>query len=193
MSRAEHLEAGRAGAGAADGHVACSMTSTRLRRLRHTHGPGALDSILELAGGVRSPDELEDVGKRQLTELLGHRAFHEALAEAVDDESRDPVTLALIDIDDFKQSNDDHGGHPVGDEALKSVANALRATVRDPDRLFRIGGEGVALLLPGLSAAKPWRSPSACGRPCRSARSGFRCASRSGSPRTQTTRAIAAG
>ena len=103
------------------------------------------------------------------------------------------MTLALIDIDDFKQSNDDHGGHPVGDEALKSVANALRATVRDPDRLFRIGGEGVALLLPGLSAAKPWRSPSACGRPCRSARSGFRCASRSGSPRTQTTRVIAAG
>jgi diguanylate cyclase (GGDEF)-like protein len=132
MSSAEHLEAGRAGAGAADGHVACSMTSTRLRRLRHTHGPAALDSILELAGGLRSPDELEDVGTRQLTELLGHRAFHEALAEAVDDESRDPVTLALIDIDDFKQSNDDHGGHPVGDEALKSVANALRATVRDP-------------------------------------------------------------
>jgi hypothetical protein len=110
MSSAEHLEAGRAGAGAADGHVACSMTSTRLRRLRHTHGQAALDSILELAGGVRSPDELEDVGTRQLTELLGHRAFHEALAEAVDDESRDPVTLALIDIDDFKQSNDDHGG-----------------------------------------------------------------------------------
>jgi hypothetical protein len=59
MSSAEHLEAGRAGAGAADGHVACSMTSTRLHRLRHTHGQAALDSILELAGGVRSPDELE--------------------------------------------------------------------------------------------------------------------------------------
>ena len=83
------------------------------------------------------------------------------------------MTLALIDIDDFKQSNDDHGGQ-VGDETLKSVANALRANVRDPDRLFRIGGEEFALLLAGLStgdavavAERLRQAVSECPCPCR--------------------------
>jgi diguanylate cyclase (GGDEF)-like protein len=60
-------------------------------------------------------------------------------------------TLATIDIDDFKQVNDSHG-HPVGDEALCHVAEALRANVRGEDRVFRVGGEEFAVLLPGLSA-----------------------------------------
>jgi diguanylate cyclase (GGDEF)-like protein len=83
-----------------------------------------------------------------LTGLLGHRAFHEALGGAFDG---DRFTLATIDIDDFKLVNDSHG-HPVGDEALCHVAEALRANVRGEDRVFRVGGEEFAVLMPGLSA-----------------------------------------
>jgi diguanylate cyclase (GGDEF)-like protein len=66
----------------------------------------------------------------------------------------DPVrfTLATIDIDDFKAIND-RFGHPVGDEALVRVADALRASIREQDAVFRVGGEEFAVLLPGLSAA----------------------------------------
>jgi diguanylate cyclase (GGDEF)-like protein len=84
-----------------------------------------------------------------LTGLLGHRAFHEALGGALESER---FTLATIDIDDFKRVNDSHG-HPVGDEALCHVAEALRANVRGEDRVFRVGGEEFAVLMPGLAAA----------------------------------------
>jgi diguanylate cyclase (GGDEF)-like protein len=59
--------------------------------------------------------------------------------------------LATIDIDDFKAIND-RFGHPTGDEALVRVADALRASIREQDAVFRVGGEEFAVLLPGLSA-----------------------------------------
>ena len=85
-----------------------------------------------------------------LTGLLGHRAFHEALGGAIEHPGAE-FTLATIDIDDFKLVNDSHG-HPVGDEALRRVADALRASVRDVDAVFRVGGEEFAVLIPGLNA-----------------------------------------
>jgi diguanylate cyclase (GGDEF)-like protein len=89
---------------------------------------------------------------RDLTRLLGHRAFQEALDERLRVDGPDPTfTLATIDIDDFKLVNDAHG-HPAGDEALCHVADALRRSVRDQDTVFRVGGEEFAVLLPGLVA-----------------------------------------
>jgi diguanylate cyclase (GGDEF)-like protein/putative nucleotidyltransferase with HDIG domain len=87
-----------------------------------------------------------------LTGLLGHRAFHEAL-ETLLEPGKGPFTLASIDIDDFKLINDLHG-HPVGDEALRRVAEALRRSVDEHDSVFRVGGEEFAVLLPGRSATE---------------------------------------
>jgi diguanylate cyclase (GGDEF)-like protein/putative nucleotidyltransferase with HDIG domain len=84
-----------------------------------------------------------------LTGLLGHRAFHEALEIQLDREK--PFTLATIDIDDFKLINDLHG-HPIGDEALRRVAEALRRGAGEHDSVFRVGGEEFAVLLPGRTA-----------------------------------------
>jgi diguanylate cyclase (GGDEF)-like protein len=86
-----------------------------------------------------------------LTGLLGHRAFHEAIGDGLAGGPAYRFTLAMIDIDDFKQINDAHG-HPVGDEALRLVAEALQRSVREDDRVFRVGGEEFAVVLPGMSA-----------------------------------------
>jgi diguanylate cyclase (GGDEF)-like protein len=87
-----------------------------------------------------------------LTGLLGHRAFHEELKARLRGSTATGVfTLATIDIDDFKLVNDLHG-HPVGDQALRQVADALRDSVREQDLVFRVGGEEFAVLLPGLTA-----------------------------------------
>jgi diguanylate cyclase (GGDEF)-like protein len=60
--------------------------------------------------------------------------------------TRNPVALALVDIDHFKTVNDTHG-HLVGDRVLKSIAEALTSRSRDYDRVGRFGGEEFVLLL----------------------------------------------
>ena len=122
-------------------------------------------ALLDLLGGVVAQastalDNAELLEKMShqarhdnLTGLLGHRAFQEALDERLGaGATGSAITLAAIDIDDFKLVNDEHG-HPMGDEALCHVAEALRGAVRDQDNVFRVGGEEFAVLLPGVSAA----------------------------------------
>jgi diguanylate cyclase (GGDEF)-like protein len=82
-----------------------------------------------------------------LTGLGNHRHFHERLQRelvAADEEST-PITLCLVDIDDFKRINDGFG-HPAGDRVLSQVASRLR----QGGEAFRLGGDEFALLLPGL-------------------------------------------
>jgi diguanylate cyclase (GGDEF)-like protein len=60
--------------------------------------------------------------------------------------NRNPVAVALVDIDHFKIVNDTHG-HLVGDRVLKAIAKALTSQSRDYDRAGRFGGEEFVLLL----------------------------------------------
>lgn len=57
------------------------------------------------------------------------------------------VALAMCDVDYFKRFNDSHG-HVAGDEKLREVAQTLRDTLREADRVYRYGGEEFVVLLP---------------------------------------------
>ncbi|WP_321409883.1 GGDEF domain-containing protein [Tolumonas auensis] len=59
-------------------------------------------------------------------------------------------SVAMIDIDFFKKTNDDYG-HPVGDAVLKEVADRLRQNIRHHDILARYGGEEFIVVLPGTN------------------------------------------
>jgi len=81
-----------------------------------------------------------------LTGLGNRRHFLERLERALDEAeaARAPLTLCLIDVDDFKSVND-RFGHPVGDRVLVQVGSCLRRG----GEAFRVGGDEFALILPG--------------------------------------------
>jgi diguanylate cyclase (GGDEF)-like protein len=69
-------------------------------------------------------------------------------AEAVRCErSGRPFSLVMIDVDDFKAINDQHG-HACGDEVLRRIAGVLLSALRAQDTVARWGGEEFLLLLP---------------------------------------------
>ncbi|MHA7878653.1 MAG: diguanylate cyclase [Saccharospirillum sp.] len=78
-----------------------------------------------------------------LTGLRNRRNFYHSLGEAIKRSQRqqEPLALALIDLDYFKQIND-HWGHPYGDDVLKQFAEIMNeAWKRSTDSVFRLGGE----------------------------------------------------
>jgi diguanylate cyclase (GGDEF)-like protein len=84
-----------------------------------------------------------------LTGLRNALGFREALAaeHARATRYRRPLTLAYLDLDDFKTVNDTRG-HAVGDQVLRDVADALSRAVRRTDVVGRLGGDEFAALLP---------------------------------------------
>lgn len=85
-----------------------------------------------------------------LTEIPNRRAFDAALERQFNQGKRtkSPLSLLLMDIDNFKMFND-HYGHPVGDDCLRRVAAALVSqTHRPEDLVARLGGEEFSILLP---------------------------------------------
>ena len=87
----------------------------------------------------------------QLTGLVNHRAFHERLREeaAVARRHGTPLALAVFDIDRFKQINDTLG-HVGGDAVLAETARRMQSAARAGEIVARIGGDELALLMPGV-------------------------------------------
>lgn len=83
----------------------------------------------------------------ELTGLLNRRGFDEATERVLAQASRydESGMLAIIDLDDFKSINDNHG-HAVGDAVLKHVANLLLHNTRSTDYVARLGGDEFAVL-----------------------------------------------
>lgn len=89
----------------------------------------------------------------ELTGLPNRRLLHERLAQilALSRRQKRSCALMFIDVDHFKQVNDEYG-HDIGDELLKWIAEKLSAVIRTSDTLGRQGGDEFVLLLSEISA-----------------------------------------
>jgi diguanylate cyclase (GGDEF)-like protein len=88
-----------------------------------------------------------------LTGLVTRRVLDEAAQAAITGAaSGQGTSLIVLDVDDFKSIND-RFGHPAGDEVLVQLANLLIESSRGDDVVSRMGGDEIALLLPGCPAA----------------------------------------
>nr|WP_207716631.1 sensor domain-containing diguanylate cyclase [Clostridium beijerinckii] len=84
-----------------------------------------------------------------LTGVYNHRYFQNMLDEYIRKVQKDEnnLSMAMIDIDNFKKYNDTYG-HPIGDLLLKKVVEVMRSILRDEDVIFRYGGDEFTIILP---------------------------------------------
>ena len=108
--------------------------------------------LLERLTALAYADTLTGLPNRRVLEERLERDFDHARQDGV------PLSVLLCDLDDLKALNDGRG-HDSGDDALRAVADALRAAAREhPDALAcRLGGDEFCLLLPGLDAPEAHR------------------------------------
>ncbi len=125
--------------------------------------PDVLNALAVLAQSVTTNLDLHRSMRRMqrialtdgLTGLPNRRAFMEALSQSIARQRRDsqPFSVLYLDLDGFKQINDQHG-HAGGDRVLTEVADVLRSSVRRTDTAARIGGDEFAIVLVGGDGAE---------------------------------------
>ncbi len=150
----------------------CRLTQDGTRVDISISGAGFFNSRGKLQGYVLTFQDISDRKKSEeeikflayhdvLTRLPNRKAFYERLEDKlnqtrcrVEDDRRAPVEIKkwavlFLDLDRFKHINDTLG-HDVGDELLKTVANRLRACLRQNDSIFRLGGDEFTILVNDL-------------------------------------------
>jgi diguanylate cyclase (GGDEF)-like protein len=113
----------------------------------------AMSSWLLAAAETRRAQLVEQLRRQAavdpLTGLVTRRVLDDAARSALSGSaSHQGTVLMVLDVDHFKQINDRYG-HPGGDEVLQQLARLLTARARPEDVVCRMGGDEVALLLPG--------------------------------------------
>jgi diguanylate cyclase (GGDEF)-like protein len=112
----------------------------------------AIGTLLSVTIVRRAQRLLYLASRDGLTGLFNRGHFDRTLASVMDQAARDkqPVALALIDVDHFKQINDVYG-HPIGDRVLVQVAELLADSMRRTDVVARYGGEEFVILMPNTA------------------------------------------
>ena len=143
--------------GAANGRSYASLLSQvlwqqRLSTLQGAHAALQLERVhrdKEIAQRAASEDSLTGVGNRRaLDDSLRALQAEDAAMGAGQSEIGSPLSLLMVDLDDFKEINDTYG-HVVGDDVLRAVAMALRGVARNDDVVARVGGDEFVILARG--------------------------------------------
>jgi diguanylate cyclase (GGDEF)-like protein len=96
----------------------------------------------------------EDSNLDGLTKVFNRRALDKYLTSITKKGNlKNELHLLILDVDDFKNINDTYG-HVVGDKVLIFIANLLRKTLRDSDKVFRYGGEEFIVILNRITTVK---------------------------------------
>jgi len=159
----EQFMGGRSGK-AMDNEVTCMSSSgenipsiTRVRTFTMGGQRYGMVSIRDLRPFKDRENLLKSLSEHDpLTGLANRRLFAHDYQQEWQRALRcgDPLTVLMIDVDQFKQYND-YYGHLAGDECLKTIANILLTTVkRSTDTVARYGGEEFICCLAGLSVAE---------------------------------------
>jgi len=90
----------------------------------------------------------DEARRDALTGLPNRRAFEERLDGLIGAGDREPIGIALLDLDDFKRVNDTQG-HQAGDDVLREVARVFSRSSRAHEEVYRLGGDELAVLVPG--------------------------------------------
>ncbi len=117
------------------------MVKSELAAVKLTSAHMELIADLKSVERAALIDPLTRLWNRRSAEKLLERELHAAVCNGTE------LSLALVDIDHFKQVNDQHG-HDVGDAVLKSFSRVLLAEMRRSDSVCRWGGEEFLLILP---------------------------------------------
>ncbi len=131
------------------GHVGRHVHAGETAWLRTMANQAA--AALENASLVR---QLRDAAETDLvTGVYSHRHLQDRLRQETARAARSgsPLSVLMLDLDDFKRVNDEHG-HQAGDRVLRAIAGALRAAVRSSDVVARYGGDEFVVLMPDTDA-----------------------------------------
>jgi diguanylate cyclase (GGDEF)-like protein len=133
---------------AADRQTIADLAAMSQRELLSDHLSDA-HSLLTSKLGVARREAMMD----PLTRLWNRRGASMLLKSAFEgaDHRSTPMTLALLDLDNFKRINDSYG-HQIGDEVLRKVASRLIGAVRNNDVVCRIGGDEFLILMSDTDA-----------------------------------------
>ncbi|MEA2091702.1 MAG: GGDEF domain-containing protein, partial [Campylobacterota bacterium] len=105
----------------------------------------ANEVITQLTNQVKTLEEKSNLDS--LTKVFNRRALSSYLKNICShDKLPYSFHMLMLDIDDFKNINDSHG-HLAGDKVLIFIANILKKTLRDGDKVFRYGGEEFIIIL----------------------------------------------
>lgn len=118
---------------------------------------GAVASVQDITERKKTEDNLRESEQKykemsitdSLTKLFNSRHFFQKMKMEIErsERYRHPLSVMLLDIDDFKKYNDTYG-HLEGDNALAVIAEMIRKNLRSTDTGFRFGGEEFTVILP---------------------------------------------